>query len=57
MIEYITNNTSLFPEYSTNSGADISPDRNAYYAGMNLERPNQQGTKLTLRNFLTPDLT
>jgi|TARA_R100001015_G_scaffold18043_1_gene10559 hypothetical protein len=56
MIEYITNNTSLFPEYSTNSGADISPDRNAYYNGMNLERPMQQGTKLTLRNFLTPDI-
>ena len=57
MIEYVTNNTSDFPEYSTNSGADVTPDRNAYYAGMNLERPNQQGSKLTLRNFLTPDLT
>ena len=53
MIEYVINNTSSFPEYSTNSGADISPDQNAYYNGMNLERPRQQGTKLTLRNFLT----
>jgi hypothetical protein len=52
LIEYITNNTGLFPEYSTNSGADVNPDRNAYYNGMNLERPMQQGTKLTLRNFL-----
>ena len=52
MIKYITNNISSFPEYNTNSGADISPDRNAYYNGMNLERPMQQGTKLTLRNFL-----
>lgn len=52
LIEYITNNTSLFPEYSTNSGADVDPDRNAYYNGMNLERPMQQGTRLTLRNFL-----
>ena len=52
LIEYITNNTSLFPEYSTNSGADVNPDRNAYYNGMNLERPSQQGTRLTLRNFL-----
>jgi len=52
MIKYITNNVTLFPEYNTNSGADISPDRNAYYNGMNLERPMQQGTKLTLRNFL-----
>tara|TARA_R100000655_G_scaffold86133_1_gene126062 strand:- start:139 stop:702 length:564 start_codon:yes stop_codon:yes gene_type:complete len=57
MIEYVTNNTSSFPEYSTNSGADVTPDRNAYYNGMNLERPKQQGTKITLRNFLTPDLT
>jgi hypothetical protein len=53
MIDYVTNNTSSFPEYSTNSGADVSPDRNAYYNGMNLERPKQQGSRLTLRNFLT----
>ena len=57
MIDYIKNNTSLFPEYSTNSGADVTPDRNAYYNGMNLERPMNRGTKLTLRDFLTPDLT
>jgi len=57
MIDYIKNNTSLFPEYSTNSGADVTPDRNAYYNGINLERPTNQGTKLTLRDFLTPDLT
>jgi hypothetical protein len=57
MIDYVCNNTSSFPEYSTNSGADVTPDRNAYYAGMNLERPTQQGAKLTLRNFLTSDLT
>jgi|TARA_R110000824_G_scaffold32837_2_gene105820 hypothetical protein len=56
MIEYVTNNISNFPEYSTNSGADVSPDRNAYYNGMNTERPTQQGTRLTLRNFLTAGL-
>ena len=53
MIDYVCNNTSSFPEYSTNSGADVTPDRNAYYNGMNLERPSGQGTKLTLRNFLS----
>jgi hypothetical protein len=53
MIDYVTNNTSSFAEYSTNTGADVNPDRNAYYNGMNLERPSAQGTKLTLRNFLT----
>tara|TARA_R100001244_G_scaffold13817_3_gene15440 strand:- start:422 stop:982 length:561 start_codon:yes stop_codon:yes gene_type:complete len=52
MIEYVTNNLASFPEYSTNSGADVNPDRNAFYNGMNLERPSQQGTRLTLRNFL-----
>ena len=52
MIDYICNNNSSFPEYSTNTGADVNPDRNAYYNGMNLERPKQQGTKLTIRNFL-----
>jgi|TARA_R110002020_G_scaffold130543_1_gene292101 hypothetical protein len=57
MIDYVINNTSSFPEYSTSSGADVTPDTNAYYNGMNLERPSGQGTKLTLRNFLTPDLT
>ena len=53
MLDYVTNNLSSFPEYSTNSAADVSPDRNAYYNGMNLERPKQQGSRLTLRNFLT----
>ena len=52
LIEYICNNTSSFPEYNQNSGSDVNPDRNAYYNGMNLERPNQQGTRLTLQNFL-----
>ena len=53
MIDYVTNNLASFPEYSQNSGSDVTPDRNSYYNGMNLERPNQQGTRLTLRNFLT----
>ena len=52
MIDYICNNTASFPEYSTNTGSDVNPDENAYYNGMNLERPNNQGTKLTLQNFL-----
>ena len=56
MIDYVRNNTPSFPEFNTNSGADVSPDPNAYYNGMNLEKPIQQGTKLTLRNFLTANL-
>ena len=56
LIEYVTNNVGSFPEYSTNTGADVNPDKNAYYNGMNLERPSGQGAKLTLRNFLTADI-
>ena len=51
MIDYIRNNTASFPDYSTNSGSDVSPSIDNYYAGMNLEK-TRQGTKLTLRNFL-----
>ena len=38
MIDYVTNNIASFPSYSTNSGADVNPDRNAYYNGMNLDK-------------------
>ena len=51
MIDYVRQNISFFPEYNTNTGADVDPDPNAYYNNMNLERP-RQGTELTLRNFL-----
>ena len=51
LIDYIRNNTASFPEYNTNTGADVNPSRENYYNNMNLERPSQ-GTKLTLRNFL-----
>ena len=52
LIDYVCNNTSSFPEYSRSTGSDVVANQNAYYNGMNLERPIQQGTKLTLRNFL-----
>ena len=45
LIDYIKNNTSSFPEYSTNSGADVSPSSENYYAGMNLERPTNRGPR------------
>ena len=53
MIEYICNNTSFFPEYSTNTGADVDPDTNSYYAGMNLETSRNQGRRI-LQDFLSP---
>ena len=58
MIDFIKNNISRFPEYNLNSGSDVSPDSSGFsYQGMNLERPRGQGNKITLRDFLTPDLT
>ena len=56
LIDYIRNNVSSFPEYSTNSGADVSPSTENYYSNMNLDIPSPSN-KLTLRDFLTPDLT
>jgi len=56
LIDYIRNNVSSYPEYSTNSGADVSPSTENYYSNMNLDMPSP-GNKLTLRDFLTPDLT
>jgi len=52
LVDYLCNNTSLFPEFSTNSGADVNPDSNAYYQGMNLERQIIDDTKITIRDFL-----
>ena len=37
LIDYIRNNTSSFPEYSSNTGADLDPTTRNYYAGMNLD--------------------
>ena len=58
LIEYIKHNIQSYPEYSTNTGADIHPNKSAFYSGMNIEtsrRDNQ--TDITLDDFLTPDLT
>jgi hypothetical protein len=52
LIDYIRNNTSSFPAYSTNTGSEVSPSTENYYNGMNLDTP-AQGSKLTLRNFLS----
>jgi hypothetical protein len=52
MIEYIRNNKTLFPEYNLNTGAEIDPDENAYYNGMNLERPTKNLNDYTLRNTI-----
>mgnify|MGYP003626103971 CR=1 FL=1 len=53
LIDYICNNSTLFPEYNTNTGSDVNSSTENYYNGMNLERTNNQGTRLTLQNFLS----
>ena len=56
LIDYIKNNTASFPEYTTNTGADVSPDTINYYSGMNLEYDRNDRKEITLDDFLTPDL-
>jgi len=36
MIDYICNNSSLFPEYSTNTGSDVQPSHSAYFNGLHI---------------------
>ena len=50
LIDYITNNTSLFPKYNTNSGADLDPTTNNYYSGLNLNPSVPMSKKL--KSFL-----
>jgi hypothetical protein len=37
LIDFINNNTSDYPEYSSNTGADLSPTTSNYTQGLNLE--------------------
>jgi hypothetical protein len=50
LIDYIRNNTSSFPEYSSNTGADLDPTTRNYYAGMNLDVNVPRSNRL--KNFL-----
>jgi len=36
IVDYLCENSSSYPEYSTNTGADISPTSNAYFTGIKL---------------------
>ena len=56
MIDYISHNIISFPEYNTNSGSDVSPNKTAFYSGMNLDRVPKRPSQITLDDFLTPDL-
>ena len=42
MIDYLCENSSLFPEYSSNSADDVKPEKKAYYvAGMEISVGNK----------------
>tara|TARA_Y100000004_G_scaffold131011_1_gene147779 strand:+ start:4137 stop:4712 length:576 start_codon:yes stop_codon:yes gene_type:complete len=58
LVDYIRHNTSTYPEYNTNTGPDVSPTKNVFYSGMNIERETRKdrGGMITLDDFLTPDL-
>tara|TARA_R110002012_G_scaffold300500_2_gene500307 strand:+ start:229 stop:804 length:576 start_codon:yes stop_codon:yes gene_type:complete len=50
LIDYISNNTSSFPEYSSNTGEDLSPTTANYYAGLNLDvAPSRERYNAILR--------
>ena len=36
MVSYINNNLSSFPEYSTNTGSDVTPSKDVYFNGLHL---------------------
>ena len=45
-IDYLRDNSSSFPEYSSNSGADLDPTVNNYFAGINLEPTTPRSSRL-----------
>jgi hypothetical protein len=57
LIDYLRHNNNLFPEYSTSSGADVQPDKTAFYSGINLEKMDERPGKITLDDFLTADIS
>jgi len=57
LIDYIRHNNSLYPEYTSNTGADVSPDKNAYYSGINVESVRDRQSRITLDDFLPPNLS
>ena len=39
LVQYIAHNKSDYPEYSTNTGADLHPTSRAYFENLNVDRP------------------
>tara|TARA_R100000655_G_scaffold1600_5_gene6076 strand:- start:760 stop:1344 length:585 start_codon:yes stop_codon:yes gene_type:complete len=53
LVEWLRNNHSKYPEYTSNTGADLSPNKEAFFSGMNLQTGIQGKAQkgITLRNF------
>tara|TARA_R110002012_G_scaffold320105_1_gene542413 strand:- start:622 stop:1203 length:582 start_codon:yes stop_codon:yes gene_type:complete len=49
-IDYLRNNESSFPEYSSNSGSDLDPTVNNYFAGIQLDSSVPRSNRL--KSFL-----
>ena len=49
-IDYLRNNSSSFPEYTSNTGADLDPKTRNYYAGINLDTNVTRSNRL--KSFL-----
>jgi len=45
LIDYLCDNTDLFPEYSTNTGSDLDPSSANYNGGLNLDYVSTYGRK------------
>ena len=50
MIDYLRNNSTSFPEYTSNTGSDLNPTTNNYYAGINLDTTAPRSNRL--KSFL-----
>lgn len=46
LIDYLTNNTNLFPKYNDNTGSDLNPSTRNYYAGLNLDPVRPRSNRL-----------
>jgi len=46
LVDYLCHNTGLFPEYSTNTGADLHPSKHNYFGNLNVDRERFRSKQL-----------
>ena len=57
MIDWLRHNNNLVPEYNTATNEDLAASQRNFYSGMNLDPVRKKGGRITLDDFLTPDLS